>query len=52
MDTFDHIQCEEYYEAFGTDQEQFEQWMQALEEAELDDVNRELRCLSVVETQH
>ena len=46
MDSFDSIQCEEYYAAFGTEQEQFEQWMQALEEAERDDVNAELRCIA------
>jgi len=46
MKTFDDIQCEEYYEAFGTEQEQFEQWMQSLEEAEIDLVNAELRCIT------
>jgi hypothetical protein len=50
MDSFDSIQCEEYYEAFGTEQEQFEQWMQALEEEELAEVNAELR--TVVFVQH
>jgi hypothetical protein len=46
METFDDIQCEEYYAAFGTEQEQFEQWMQSLEAAEIDDVNAELRCIT------
>jgi hypothetical protein len=46
METFDDIQCEEYYEAFGTEQEQFEQWQQALEAAEIDLVNAELRCIT------
>lgn len=52
MDSFDSILCEEYYAAFGPEQEQFEQWMQALEEEELAEVNAELRCLTVAEMQH
>lgn len=46
METFDSIQCEEYNAAFGCDEQRFAEWVEAMEELELDEVNRELRELS------
>lgn len=46
METFDDISCEEYNAAFGTDEEQFQEWVRDVEQAILDDVNCELRELA------
>jgi hypothetical protein len=46
MDTFDSIRCEEYYEAFGTEQAQFEQWVEAQEQEWVEEGNRRLRVLA------
>lgn len=42
METFDDISCEEYY----ADREEFFAWVRDVEQARLDDVNRELRELA------
>lgn len=45
METFDDISCEEYNQVWE-EQAEFQAWMQALEQEELDQVNRELRELA------
>ena len=46
MDTFDNISCEEYNAAFGTDEEQFQEWVRDVEEFILEGVNADLRELA------
>lgn len=46
MDTFDNISCEEYNQAFGTDEEQFQAWVMDVEAMMLEGVNAELRELA------
>jgi hypothetical protein len=46
MDTFDNISCEEYNQAWGTDEEQFHEWVLAVEEVMLEGVNADLREIS------
>lgn len=49
METFDDICCEEYSAAFGTDTEQFEEWMNTVEELMVEGVNADLRELAEME---
>jgi len=45
METFDDISCEEYAEIYE-EREEFEAWVAAMEQEELDTMNRELRLLA------
>jgi molybdopterin-biosynthesis enzyme MoeA-like protein len=49
METFDDITCEEYSSAFGTDEQAFAEWMNAVEELMIEGTNADLRELAEME---